>query len=168
MEGEFFSIYNNLAMYSIALDTRNPELLRRVFAPDAVLDYRNIGMFTLDEFVAMSAQSLSRFDLTQHTVGLPLVRFDGTRAFSRCYVIAQHVINALSPDQSLLMGAWYDDEHRRDEAGWRISHRVAVPAWIEGNPKLIGLEGVPVEGGSIPSGTFARGERHGLPAWLHA
>ena len=40
-------------------------------------------------------------------------RIEGDRAWARSYLLAQHAVNALAPNGTLKIGAWYNDELRR-------------------------------------------------------
>jgi hypothetical protein len=107
---------------------------------------------------AIAQSPLPRLDATQHVVGAPVLRIEGDRAFARSYLVAQHVVNALAPRAAFLIGAWYDDVLARVDGRWRITARTGNPVWWDGNPAVLGMDGVPP--------AFPRGPGHAAPRWL--
>ncbi len=147
-----------LLKYPVALDSRDFDLLQSLFTPDARIDIPAAGVFDAAGYRAASEAGLGRLDATQHFVGQPVLRIEGDRAWARSYLLAQHVLNALAPDGTLKIGAWYEDELRRVDGCWLICARTGNAVWWEGNPAVLGLEGVP--------NAFARHAGHRSPAWL--
>ena len=147
-----------LATYSIAIDTRRPELLERCFAASAQLQLDGVGALDLEQYKELCRTALPALDATQHHLGVPAIRIEGDRAFSRCYFVAQHVRNALAPRPSLLIGGWYDDELARTAGGWRILRRRGSAVWYDGNPDVLGY--------AFPMGASPRGSGHEAPGWL--
>jgi len=147
-----------LATYPIAIDTRRPELLDRCFAAQARLHLDGVGELDLDGYKELCRTALPGLDATQHHLGLPAIRVEGERAFSRCYFVAQHVRNALAPRAALLVGGWYDDELARAAGAWRIARRRGTAVWYDGNPDVLGY--------AFPMGASPRGPGHAAPAWL--
>jgi hypothetical protein len=147
-----------LATYSIAIDTRRPDLLDRCFGAGAELHLDGVGALDLAQYKEMCRTALPGLDATQHHLGLPAIRVEGDRASSRCYFVAQHVKNALAPRPALLIGGWYDDELARTAGGWRILRRRGTAVWYEGNPDVLGY--------AFPMGASPRGPGHEAPGWL--
>lgn len=146
-----------LLKYPVALDSRDFELLESLFTPDARIEIPVAGTFDPAGFRVASEQGLGRLDATQHFVGQPLLNIDGERASARSYLYAQHVVNALAPNGTLLIGAWYNDELRCVDGRWLIASRTGNSVWWSGNPAVLGLEGVP--------NAFPRGPGHDAPPW---
>ncbi|MBK7729453.1 MAG: nuclear transport factor 2 family protein [Gammaproteobacteria bacterium] len=147
-----------LLKYPVALDSRDFDLLESLFTADARIDIPVAGSFDPRGYRHMLEQGQGRLDATQHFVGQPLLHIDGERAAARSYLYAQHVVNALAPNGTLLIGAWYNDELRRVGGRWLISSRTGNSVWWSGNPAVLGLDGVPQ--------AFARGPGHDAPPWL--
>ena len=155
---DLHEIQQVLATYSIAIDTRRPELLDRCFEAGAQLDLDGVGALDLENYKGICRTVLPTLDATQHHLGVPAIRIEGDRAFSRCYFVAQHLRNALAPRPALLVGGWYDDELARVAAGWRIRLRRGSAVWYDGNPDVLGY--------AFPIGASPRGPSHEAPAWL--
>jgi hypothetical protein len=147
-----------LLQYAVALDSRDFDLLESLFTPDARIDIPAAGVFDARGYRAASEAGLGRLDATHHFCNQPVLRIDGDRAFARTYLVAQHVVNALAPAGTLLIGAWYNDELLRTGDGWRIRARTGNAVWWSGNPAVLGMDGVP--------NAFPRHAGHRSPDWL--
>lgn len=127
--------------YCWALDTHDWDSLRTdVFTADAVTDLGGGGQRGIDEIVDRVSTALSVFDVTQHQVATHQIRIDGDTATGRCYLHAQHVrrdANDDGSDENLLIGARYEDNYVRTDAGWRIAERAIRFMWMEGNYEII-------------------------------
>jgi hypothetical protein len=148
-----------LGLYVIALDSRELPLFDRVFVPGAYINLGGMGEMTPESYKEAAVKGLSALNATQHHLGLPVIDLDGDVAHSRCYFIAQHVRNDLTPNPFLLIGGWYTDDLKRTEDGWRITKRIGTALWYDGNPEVLGM-------GDFPMGATPRGDGHGAPAWL--
>jgi hypothetical protein len=148
-----------LALYVIAVDTRELSLFDRVFVPNAQIILGGVGDMTPASYKAMAVAGLGRLSATQHHLGLPLIDLDGDRAHARCYFTAQHVRNDLAPKSFLMIGGWYTDDLIRTDDGWRIEKRVGTAVWYDGNPEVLGM-------GDFPMGATPRAEGHLPPDWL--
>lgn len=151
-------IQQTLLKYPVALDSRCFGLLEEVFTPDARIAIPGMPVCDRAGFAAALSAGLAHFDATHHMVNAPLLQLDGEHARARSYLVAQHVINAAAPAPWVLVGAWYDDELRRTEAGWRITARTGNPVWWAGNGALLGMDTLPP--------AFARQAGHAAPGWL--
>jgi hypothetical protein len=123
--------------YTWALDTRDFEALRDVFAPDATANLRGVECRGIDSVIARISGALLRLDASQHLIGNHQVRIDGDRATCRCHLQSQHVKLGTDGGDTLLIGGVYDDELARGPEGWRITHRVMRQVWIDGNPAVV-------------------------------
>ena len=124
--------------YTWALDTRQFDELRSIFAPDATGDLHGVRCDGVDAIVARIEGALSRLDASQHLVGNHQVRVDGDTATHRCYLQAQHVKRGTPGGDNYLIGGTYEDRVARTADGWRITHRTMAAVWTEGNPAVIG------------------------------
>lgn len=149
-----------LLAYPVALDSRDYALLESLFTPDARIDIPAAGVFDPAGWRAASAAGLERLDAVQHFVGQPLLHIEGDAARARSYLVGHHVVNALAPNGTLMIGAWYDDVLARVDGRWRIASRTGNAVWWSGNPAVLGLDGVP--------NAFPRHAGHASPAWIAA
>jgi hypothetical protein len=147
-----------LLRYPVALDGRNLDLFDSIFAADARIDIPAAGVFDRAGYRAVCEAGLMKLDATHHFVNAPVLKIEGDRAWARSYLVAQHALNALAPDSTLLIGAWYEDELARIDGQWLIVARTGNAVWWDGNPAILGLPGLP--------GAFPRHAGHDCPAWL--
>ncbi len=154
---DIVEIQQVLAQYSLALDSRRPELMAGCFADGAQVQLGEAINLTAAEYIVMSGQTLPTIGATQHHLGLPLIHIEGEKAWSRCYFMAQHVKNELTPS-AFMIGGWYADEWIRTENGWRITKRRGCPLWADGNTDVLG--------GNFSGGAIPKGPEHAAPFWL--
>ena len=135
-----------LQLYFHALDWKNYALLDRVFSADAELHYDMgaMGEGAKKDLSTMVKQfeAFNRvFAFTQHIMGQPLIHCDGDRATSTTALRAVHVQVALDGSENTwVVYGFYEDLHRRTEAGWRIQKRYFRATHFDG--KLLPAEGV--------------------------
>ena len=123
--------------YTWALDTKQFEELRSVFAPDATADLRGIHCDDQDAIIARISGGVGRLDATQHLVSNHQVRVDGDTATHRCHLQSQHVKRGTPGGDNFLIGGIYDDRLARTPDGWRITYRTLIEVWTDGNPAVI-------------------------------
>ena len=124
--------------YTWALDTKQIDQLRSVFAPDATADLHGVACDGLDAIIARIERPLSELDATQHLVGNHQVRVDGDTATHRCHLQSQHVKRGTPGGDNFLIGGVYEDRLARTADGWRITHRTMTAVWTDGNPAVVG------------------------------
>jgi uncharacterized protein (TIGR02246 family) len=124
--------------YAWALDTKNYEDLRSVFAPDAVAVLRGTECEGVDAIIARVSRPLDRLDATQHIVTNQQVRVDGDVATCRTQLQSQHVLRSADGGDTFLIGGVYADRLERRAEGWRIVYRTLTQTWTAGNPAVIG------------------------------
>ena len=146
-----------LALYAVALDSREFDLFDDCVTPDAEIFLPGYEKLNPAGYVEMLKRELPRLDATHHLVGIPVVRLTGNRADSRCYFIAQSVKDTLASNSCLAIGGWYDDEWIRTERGWRITRREGIALWCDGNPGVLDYEFM---------GTASRSGKQQAPEWL--
>jgi hypothetical protein len=123
--------------YTWALDTKQLELLRDVFTPDATGMLRGVECNGVDAIIERIGGSILRLDATQHLVGNHQVRVDGDTATHRCHLQSQHVKTGTPGGDNFIVGGFYDDRLVRTPAGWRIAHRTMQQLWTEGNLAVV-------------------------------
>ncbi|WP_419842715.1 nuclear transport factor 2 family protein [Candidatus Poriferisodalis sp.] len=123
--------------YCWALDTRDWEVLRRVFTPDAVTDLGMGGQRGVEEIIARVSGALNPLDDSQHLVGNHQIVIDGDTARGRCYLRAQHVREVDGGGSVFEIGGRYEDGYVRTSEGWRICRRTIIPMWRDGNVEVV-------------------------------
>jgi hypothetical protein len=124
--------------YAWALDTRNYDELRSVFAPDATAVLRGVSCEGVDGIIGRISRPLGRLDATQHLVSNQQVRVEGDTGTCRTQLQSQHVLRGTEGGDTYLIGGVYEDRLERRPDGWRIVHRTLTETWTAGNPAVIG------------------------------
>ncbi len=129
------AIYDLLARYSTAIDTKNFALLDEVFTADGIGDYTASGGIrgTLPELKKWLAQALSIFTVVQHLVTNVTVEIRGNDAKSTCYLF--NPLGYPRDDGTIEMlycGGLYHDRLIRTPKGWRIRERVIETQYLDG------------------------------------
>ena len=122
--------------YTWALDTKNVDDLRNVFAPDATAMLRGVECRGIDEIIARIGGAIVRLDHTQHLVGNHQVTIDGDTGTHRCQLHSQHVRAGIDGGETFVVGGYYEDRVARTADGWRIVHRTMQQTWSAGNPAV--------------------------------
>ena len=118
------SVPDLLLRYATAIDTRELELLRDVFTPDATEDFRRLGAKAegVDAIIAFIEGAIARWTATQHSI--TNVVSDGVTC--SCYFVAVHV----KPEGGLFeVGGAYYDRLVPTDGGLRIAERILEPIW---------------------------------------
>ncbi len=123
--------------YTWALDTRDFDELRNVFAADATAMLRGVECIGADAIITRISGALLRLDASQHLIGNQQVLLDGDSATCRCQLQSQHVKFNTEGGDNFLIGGVYEDRCERRPEGWRIVHRVMRQVWAEGNPAVV-------------------------------
>jgi hypothetical protein len=124
--------------YTWALDSKQVDELRSIFAADATADLNGVECDGLDAIMTRIGRPISRLDATQHLVGNHEVRVDGDTATHRCHLQSQHVKRGTPGGDNYLIGGVYEDRLARTPDGWRITHRTMRAVWTDGNPAVVG------------------------------
>jgi 3-phenylpropionate/cinnamic acid dioxygenase small subunit len=123
--------------YGLILDHRDWTGLAAVFTPDANAFYLDmppcLGYQAIEDTCRAALGSLSA---TQHLISNVVVRLDGDRAESTCYLQAQHVKAGTPGGDNLIIAGRYDDQLIRTPHGWRIRERRLTFIWTSGNPAV--------------------------------
>lgn len=125
------AITDLLTRYAHAVDTKDWELYRTVFTPDARIDYSTAGgpNGDLDTVVEQLSKALELFERTQHFISNIGVDFDGDRARVRAMFLNPMIV---SPGKRFYCGGWYHHELARTSDGWRSTSLVEESAWFDG------------------------------------
>lgn len=133
---DIIAIQQLLAAYVFAIDEGDYDALDAVFVPGATVDYRAAGgaAGTWPTMKAWLKGALAPFPLTQHLLGLPLIRLDGDRASARTMLFNPMRLARPQDEELFFVGCTYVDDLIRTARGWRIAKRVETDFWAKGAP----------------------------------
>jgi 3-phenylpropionate/cinnamic acid dioxygenase small subunit len=130
-----------LVRYSHAVDTRDWNLLEKVFTPDATIDYTAFGG-PRGDFASTRVfleSSMPHFSSSQHLITNIVLEFDGDEAYGRTACFNPLVIDREDASQAhvFFCGLWYRDRLVRTEQGWRIADRCQERSYMFNTPPEI-------------------------------
>ena len=128
-----FAIDEVLVRYCRGIDRCDASELRRVFAPDAALEY-GAGPQPRDGMVDQLIAGLHAMRLTQHSISNALIEIDGDRARAETYCTALHILGLPGQEIEMVVGGRYLDQLERREDGWQIVERLYVMDWNRQGP----------------------------------
>jgi hypothetical protein len=139
---DWIQLYDLVTRYSRALDTKDYELLRTVWAPAAEISYdlSTVGVdcelltYHSGEEMASDAEHIHAPLLaTMHRNSNHWFDITGDTAVGRVYVDLFEVrVDGPSPQTVHHLG-WYDDVYVRRDGNWRIAERHFKIKWSEGD-----------------------------------
>lgn len=118
-------------LYALAIDTRDGDMLRSVFSPDAVVS-GTLGESHVGDYLPALEAGVAAYQATQHNITNQYAVVEGDRARCWSYCVALHFETPGNGHDDLAMGVQYRDELERVGGGWRIARRVTVPQWVRG------------------------------------
>jgi hypothetical protein len=126
------------ARYGRALDERDWDLMRTVFAADASADFALGQPFEgIEDIIRACRSQMDNLDHTQHFFGNHEIELAGDRASGRLKLIGSAFLSTDAGDPTVCLRGDYVDEYVRTEEGWRISRRELSIAWGEGNVGIL-------------------------------
>ncbi|MBS0503348.1 MAG: nuclear transport factor 2 family protein [Proteobacteria bacterium] len=133
---DIVEIQQLLAAYVFAIDAKDFDALDRVFTPDATFDYSVTGGETGDyaKIKPWLKKALAPFPVTQHLIGLPLIRLNGDTATARTMLFNPMQLGRPGGDHLFFVGATYVDDLVRTPEGWRIARRAEADPWVKDPP----------------------------------
>jgi ketosteroid isomerase-like protein len=137
MDADEKAIIDLTIAYTWALDTKQFDELRNVFAADATAMLHHVECGGVDAIIERIAGAINRLDVTQHLVSNQQVRVDGDTATCRTQLQSQHVKRGTEGGDNFVIGGFYDDQLRKTAEGWRITHRLMEETWREGNRAVV-------------------------------
>ena len=124
-----------LNRYFCAIDSKDWELLRCVFTPDAKVHYTTPVEIetTIDKLIPIFPVFMDSFCFTQHMATQVVIDVRGDTASSRNNLHAVHVQETHAGESNTwVVYGDYADKHVRTRAGWRICERSFHGYHIEG------------------------------------
>lgn len=123
-------------LYAQGADRRDRSIWEAVLAEDIRIDGPGFELVGI-EAVLGSLDLLSRYYArTQHRVHNQLVEINGDGASGETYSTADHLISNAGGGELLCWAIRYQDEWRREGAGWRFTRRSLIVDWEERRPIL--------------------------------
>lgn len=118
-----------LSRYTYGWDTRDYDLVKSCFLPDAQISYSSLPPFPggFAEFFELESRPVRELAATQHFIGNLLVTVDGDTAHCTSYVQATHYSHQ---GETWTTGGRYDDDMVRTPDGWKIARRQFQRQWI--------------------------------------
>jgi hypothetical protein len=128
------AIMQLMTRYALAIDTKRWELLDLSFAPDAQIDFVGQKWSDLDSWRHDWDLAHRKFDATMHVVTNIDWHVSGDTGNAISYGHFHLVTRNSEANYIVYGGAWYDDELRMTDDGWRISSRICGVTWVAGDP----------------------------------
>jgi hypothetical protein len=129
-------------LYAQAMDRNQPEILDRIFTPDAVMERPGIVWRGLAELRAVPAWLHGRCERMAHHVHNQLAVIDGDTATAETYGLS-HLVQR-GPSHNLYVfeqGIRYQDDLVRSADGWRFTRRRLIYDWTETRTVTLADEG---------------------------
>lgn len=123
------AIADIVTTYCRALDRCDPELMERVFHPDATLEMGGSTGNAL-ELAREQIRQSSAFEATgMHCITNHIALVDGDRARSESYMLAFRRVQGRRGERDFSFGGRLIDAFERRDGQWKISHRVLLHEW---------------------------------------
>lgn len=104
--------------YARAIDNRNWERATDIFTEDAVVEYAGETLHGGEEVTEYWRNNVD-YQFSLHTMQLPHIEVDGDTGTGHWYLVEYYI--AADDTEGFVFG-WYDDEYRRVDDEWYISH----------------------------------------------
>ncbi|MBT2186042.1 nuclear transport factor 2 family protein [Sphingobium nicotianae] len=123
-----------IAAYAAALDEKDYDALDDIFQPSALFVYHGTdGSQKQGSFKEMKPwikEVVDEFPVTQHLMGLPVIRVDGHSATARSTLFNPLMVQeGDAPSTMLLVGAYYRDVLAKIDGRWWITERYDTGTW---------------------------------------
>ena len=126
-----------LTRYCYAVDDRDWDAYRRLFAPDAVIDDTVTGGIKsgVEEHVTYLKRALSKVAMSQHVISTVLIEINGNEAAVRAHCSCPIVFDIGQNDKHVMFqGLWYRDTLVRTDGGWKIRSLLEEGYWKHNAP----------------------------------
>jgi hypothetical protein len=122
-------------LYARGADRRSKDDWRAVLAHDIEITGPGFAIAGLDANLGSIDHLAATFKATRHLIHNQLVIIDGDRAHGETVCTAEHRMAAPEGGDVLLCWAIrYQDQWRREAAGWRFTRRELIVDWEELRP----------------------------------
>ena len=132
-----------LNQFGMAIDLRNWDSFRDLFADSVVFDYSSIGEVagTLkpEQIANTASNDLGGFQTTQHVITNHLVKLSGDTAVCKAQVRAMHLLPNEDFEPMLEIGGYYIAGLSRINSNWKIESWKFIILWSKGDLKLFDL-----------------------------
>ena len=137
------AIIQLLNQFGMAIDLRDWDSFRNLFADSVVFDYSSIGEVagTLkpEEIANTARQDLGGFQATQHVITNHLVKLSGNTATCKAHVRAMHFLPNDEGESMLETGGYYIAGLSGINSNWKIESWKFIILWSKGDLKLFDL-----------------------------
>ena len=137
------AIIELLNQFGMAIDLRDWDDFRNLFADSVEFDYSSIGEVagTLKpkDIANTACQDLGGFQATQHVITNHLVEHAGNKATCKAHVRAMHLLANNEQESMLEIGGYYIAGLVRTDSGWKIKTWKFIILWSKGDLKLFDL-----------------------------
>jgi uncharacterized protein (TIGR02246 family) len=131
------SIRRLCALYALAVDRNQPELLAGLFTADAVIEGPGFAMHGREEIRAIPGMLRQTYSLTLHLVLNQVFEIAGDIAVGETCSLANHLSGSGDAASNLVWALRYQDRLRREDGEWRFERRRILIDWTETRPARI-------------------------------
>ena len=137
------AIIQLLNQFGMAIDLRDWDNFRNLFADSVIFDYSSIGEIagTLkpEEIANTARQDLGGFQATQHVITNHLIKLSGDTATCKAHVRAMHFLPNDERESMLEIGGYYIAGLSCINSNWKIESWKFIILWSKGDLKLFDL-----------------------------
>jgi SnoaL-like domain len=166
---DFYQITQKVYTFAYALDHRDWDLMRSVFADRMSVDTSRVrgdeadnAEITAEEMVWNVKLTETGFEGTQLLFGNPMVTVDGDTAQCTVCFYGEHVAPTVSGDPTYTIGGYQYWGLTKVDGGWLLSSFRLEPLWTRGNRDVMnigvqrGAERLTAVGDPPPAGLVER------------
>lgn len=119
-----------LARYARGVDSKDWELWRAVFTPEATIDYSSAGAIVgiRDEVAAWLEAGLATVPMTQHFISNIEIDLDGDRATARAMFYNPMLLPGM--EEQSYCGGYYHHDLVRAPDGWKSERLIEENMWF--------------------------------------
>ena len=123
-----------LARYARGVDTKDWELWKTVFTPDAHLDYSSAGIpaASRDEIAAVFEKAMAAIPMTQHYISNVEIDLDGDNA--KVLAMFYNPMHLPGMAEQSYCGGYYHHDMVRTSEGWKSERLVEENLWFVNRP----------------------------------
>ena len=128
---DIYALQQLCRVYALGIDSRDLDLVRSVFAPDAQVAGMQ-GAAAAGDYLPKIYAGAAAYSATQHNMTNQYVQLRGDEATVWSYAVCYHIEEPGNGREDLIVAVQYRDDCRRFPGGWLITAREAVPQWTKG------------------------------------